>query len=111
MGEIRQAHLARTVRARDHGSRDPLTSTTATRCDLDHITPWPVGSTHAQNLITLSRSAHRAKTMRLARTELLDDGTYLWRTLTGRTYPTSPHNHHEHDSGRTALADPGPPPF
>ncbi|MBC7677741.1 MAG: HNH endonuclease, partial [Pseudorhodobacter sp.] len=51
----------------------------ARRTDLDHRTPWPRGSTSADNLQCLCRHHHRAK--HAVFTVLTDtDGTTIWIT-------------------------------
>jgi hypothetical protein len=51
----------------------------ARRTDLDHRTPWPRGSTSADNLQCLCRHHHRAK--HAVFTVLADtDGTTVWIT-------------------------------
>jgi hypothetical protein len=59
-------------------------------CDLDHIEPYvdegPPGQTHAHNLAPLCRRHHRCKTSGRWRYRRHDDGSYTWRSPTGRSY-------------------------
>ena len=55
--------LARYVRARDVTCRWPGCATPASRCDLDHTIPYPIGATSAANLVALCRRHHRLKTL------------------------------------------------
>ena len=56
------ASLARLVRARHPHCRFPGCRQPATRCDLDHATPWPHGPTTTDNLGPLCRRHHNLKT-------------------------------------------------
>ena len=60
----------------------------ATRCDLDHDTPWPRGPTSVHNLAPRCRRHHESKTRGLVHTELLPDGTVISTGLTGLTQTT-----------------------
>jgi hypothetical protein len=51
--------MQRFVRARDRRCRFPGCRAPATRCDLDHNQPWPLGATSADNLCCLCRHHHR----------------------------------------------------
>ncbi len=81
--------LARHVRTRDPLCNGPGCATASRSCDLDHAIPWPAGPTCAGNLRPLSRRCHRAKTLSW-RTERHPDGTTVWTSPTGRTYPVPP---------------------
>lgn len=56
------AALARLVRARQPECAFPGCRHDAQRCDLDHITAYPAGTTEADNLQPLCRRHHRLKT-------------------------------------------------
>lgn len=59
---IPPAAVARLVRAREPHCRFPGCRQPATRCDLDHTTPWPAGTTTPDNLGPLCRRHHQLKT-------------------------------------------------
>ena len=50
------------IEARDRTCRFPGCTRPATRCDLDHTTPYPHGQTNELNLTALCRHHHRLKT-------------------------------------------------
>ena len=82
------AALDRYVRARDRHCQFPTCRQPAHRGDLDHIIPFPLGPTTAENLTALCRRHHRLKQhpgWRLARGP---DGTLEWTTPTGHVLPT-----------------------
>jgi hypothetical protein len=67
----------------------------ATRCDVDHITPWPDGPTCSCNGQPLCRRDHRLKTTGLLHVQTSRDpahppGTLIWTTRTRRRYLTTP---------------------
>jgi hypothetical protein len=85
------AGLARTIRARDLTCRFPGCRTPATRCDLDHTTPWPTGDTSPQNLTALCRGHHDGKTKNRWNVTLdPTTATLTWTAPTGHTYTTHP---------------------
>ncbi|GGL42916.1 HNH endonuclease [Phycicoccus endophyticus] len=87
------ARLTRLVKARDGHCRFPGCHVAARFCDLDHVTPWPSGSTTATNLACLCRRHHRTK-QRPGWTARLDpDGTMTWTDPTGRQRTTHPVDH------------------
>ena len=59
-------------------------------CDLDHLEPYdeegPPGQTHPDNLAPLCRRHHRCKTSGRWRYRRNSDGSYTWRSPSGRTY-------------------------
>ncbi len=55
------AQLARLVRWRDQRCDGIGCSVPATRCELDHVVPWPSGQTSAANLRARSQRCHHAK--------------------------------------------------
>ena len=64
----------------------------ATRCDLDHETPWPRGETAVGNLHAKHRWHHNIKTDGIWTSRPVPDDGLEWTTLTGRTYTTHPKN-------------------
>ncbi|MGA8047934.1 MAG: HNH endonuclease signature motif containing protein [Dermatophilaceae bacterium] len=81
------------VRQRDGRCRFPGCSVAARQCDLDHVVPWPRGSTTATNLICLCRRHHRVKQRRRWRVRLLPDGTVEWTDPRGAVVRTEPVDH------------------
>jgi hypothetical protein len=105
------AALARTVRTR-HPRCDFLTcSTPARAADLEHDRPYREGGpTSAGNLSPRSRWCHRAK-QRGWRAGPLPDGTTVWLSPSGRTYPAQPQHAPPPPVPRGArLRPPEPPP-
>jgi hypothetical protein len=62
----------------------------ASRCDLDHDTPWPRGPTDVTNLGPRCRRQHEIKTRGLVGTRLHPDGSVQHTMLTGMTITTRP---------------------
>ena len=83
--------LADFVRSRDLTCRFPGCDQPATRCDLDHTVPYPLGPTHASNIKCLCRFHHLLKTFWGGWADRqLPDGTVIWMSPTGHTYTTHP---------------------
>ena len=82
--------LTALVKARDGRCRFPGCSVAARFCDLDHVRPWPVGSTAAHNLICLCRRHHRIKQAPGWRLRLRPDGVAEWTDPTGTVTATEP---------------------
>ncbi|MFQ6172480.1 HNH endonuclease signature motif containing protein [Oryzobacter sp. R7] len=82
--------LAALVRHRDGRCRFPGCSVAARYCDLDHVRPWPDGSTTASNLMCLCRRHHRVKQRPGWHVNLHPDGTVTWTDPTGRSRTTAP---------------------
>jgi hypothetical protein len=98
------AALDRYVRHRDRRCRFPGCRTRAARCDLDHTTPWPAGSTTATNLSCLCRHHHRLRHQAPGWTlHAHPDGALRWTTPTGQVRTTHPPDHDTSDTH-------GPPP-
>ena len=99
------------VRAVDGVCRAPGCQIPADRCDLDHLVPWPVGPTTADNAQSLSRGCHHSKTAGLWSAARAPDDGIRWTTLTGREYVTDPRDWREalHDPGASPPS-PAPPP-
>ncbi|WP_374970910.1 HNH endonuclease [Terrabacter sp. BE26] len=104
------------VQAVDGVCRGPGCEVLATRCDVDHETPWPSGETAVGNLFSKHRLHHNLKTERIwsSRAVTSSDGPLAggaleWTTLTGRAYLTRPKDWRE---GLAPPPDPAdPPPF
>jgi len=66
----------------------------ATRCDIDHVTPWPAGLTHVGNLSPKCREHHLLKTFWTGPGGWSDrqepDGTIVWTSPTGHHYRKPP---------------------
>ncbi len=86
--------LADFVRCRDLTCRFPGCDVPATKCDLDHTIPYPMGPTCGSNLKCLCRFHHLLKTFwsgpRGWRDRQLPDGTVIWTSPGGQTYTTQP---------------------
>ncbi|NNG40957.1 HNH endonuclease [Flexivirga sp. ID2601S] len=84
------AGLARFVRTRDQHCRFPGCTRPAWLCELDHVIPWPAGSTSADNLEALCKHHHRAKHETAWRVTMTADGLCTWVSPSGRRYLTHP---------------------
>ena len=107
--------LDRFIRHRDRRCRFPGCRARAHRCDLDHTTPWPHGTTTAANLCCLCRHHHRLSHQAPGwHLRTLPDGGLHWTTPTGQTLTTHPPSH-GHDADQLPTAPPsrapttGPP--
>jgi hypothetical protein len=105
--------LARHVRARDQICAFPGCRQPAQRCDLDHRTPFPHGSTCAANLGPLCRHHHRAKTEGGWSWRRDDDGVITWTAPTGHQYVTQTPRVLDCTTSPDAVAkaESEPPPF
>lgn len=84
--------LARLIRAREPYCRMP--GCRSTRTDLDHVVPFPKGSTVPENLGPLCRRHHRMKThtrwrQSVAESEGSDPTAWTWTSPSGITYQDS----------------------
>ncbi|MFN2536707.1 MAG: HNH endonuclease signature motif containing protein, partial [Mycobacteriales bacterium] len=79
--------LTELVKLRDQKCAGPGCSMPASRCDLDHHTPWPQGPTAEWNLKDNSRRCHQAKHHGWTQ-QLHPDGSSTWTSPTGSTYDT-----------------------
>jgi hypothetical protein len=91
------AALARHVRTRDVTCRFPGCSVPARECDLDHLIPFPVGPTSADNLHALCRRHHRLKHDDNWHVEALPDHGLRWTGPLGTTRDTWPDVDHAHE--------------
>jgi hypothetical protein len=96
--------LADLIRGRDVTCRFPGCRQPAHRCDVDHTTPYPAGSTSRDNLATICRHHHRLKHRAGWTLRQHAGGDLTWTSPTGRTYTTRPPRHPP--PGKTA-AHPG----
>jgi hypothetical protein len=87
------AGLADLVRARDGTCRFPGCRRSATRCELDHLVPFPDGPTSAGNLADECSRHHHLKHDTDWRVAALPDGALEWTSPTGATYRTYPRDH------------------
>ena len=78
------------VRARDGRCRFPGCTINARFCDLEHVTPWPLGPTHPANLMCLCRRHHRVKQTLRWRVRIDPDATVTWTDPTGTLRTTLP---------------------
>ncbi|MCU0277719.1 MAG: HNH endonuclease [Candidatus Nanopelagicales bacterium] len=81
--------LARRIRVRDRHCRFPGCRRPATRCDLDHVIPYPTGRTHEANLAALCRYHHRLKTHTPWQVRMLSGAILEWTSPRGQTFRTS----------------------
>ncbi|GAA5162684.1 HNH endonuclease signature motif containing protein [Ornithinimicrobium tianjinense] len=84
------------VRARDVMCRAPGCTNPSFFSDLDHVVPWPEGSTSADNLSTDCRRDHLLKTYDLLRCVLAETGWASWTSFFGRVYSTGPHDYRQY---------------
>ncbi|ACQ78413.1 HNH endonuclease [Beutenbergia cavernae DSM 12333] len=82
--------LARHVRARDRQCAVPGCTTPSDRCDLDHVIPFPLGPTTADNLAPLCRRHHLLKTHGGYALSREPDGAYRWSTPFGNENAAPP---------------------
>jgi hypothetical protein len=84
-------NLAAFIRARDLTCRHPGCNRPATRCEIDHVIPYPYGPTTASNLACLCTEHHLLKTFFPGWTYTLDpDGTAHWTDPDGHTTTSHP---------------------
>ena len=100
------------VKARDGRCRFPGCTINVRFCDLDHVIPWPLGPTHAANLICLCRRHHRIKQTLRWRVRIDPDASVTWTDPTGRLRATLPLDILQLDSSLEApvAASPKPKP-
>jgi hypothetical protein len=99
--------LADYIRARDRVCRFPTCQTPASRCDLDHQTPYPAGETKPDNLWTLCRRHHRLKDQHTGWTVVGDPTEKVtWTSPTGRTYDSYPYHYQDDDPVPIRVPEP-----
>ena len=84
------AALARHVRLRDGTCRFPGCTVPARECDLDHLIPFPQGSTSAENLHALCRRHHGLKHDDGWRVEAVERQGLRWTSPHGARATTYP---------------------
>jgi hypothetical protein len=84
------APLAEYIRERDQTCRFPGCQRTAQTCEIDHVIPWPTGTTSKNNLACLCLFHHRLKTFGNWKLKLNADGSCTWTSPTGRQWITRP---------------------
>ncbi|MHA7181008.1 HNH endonuclease signature motif containing protein [Arthrobacter sp. MDB2-24] len=84
------ADLKKWLRVRDRTCRHPGCNTPASRCELDHTTPWSHhGTTAHNNLSHLCRKHHMLKTEGIWHYTQPTPGTITATSPAGRTYTTA----------------------
>ncbi|MGY4720814.1 HNH endonuclease signature motif containing protein [Naumannella huperziae] len=88
----------------------PWCAKNSLRADIDHITPWPNGPTHTDNLAPLCRRHHRLKTHTGWTYHRNPDGSYTWTSPHGWTLTRDPSGTHpgQPPQSRPDLPPPGP---
>ena len=87
------------VRATWITSAGPGSQVFADRCDLDHVTPHPVGPTSVDNLLPEDRTWHVAKTKTSLTVTIDDDGSARWNTPLGQTRTVTPYDYLMREQG------------
>ncbi|HEX5496121.1 MAG TPA: HNH endonuclease signature motif containing protein, partial [Mycobacteriales bacterium] len=86
------------VKTRDGSCRFPGCTTSTRFCDLDHVTAWPTGPTHPDNLACLCRRHHRIKQRPGWHAVLHPDAAMTWTDPTGTRRTTTPADHLQLDT-------------
>ncbi len=102
------AEMVSHVQAVDGTCRGPGCEVLASRCDIDHETPWPQGQTRVGNLSAKHRRHHNLKTAGLWKSRRGPDDEVEWRTFAGRRYFTLPKDWLS-ATRREPEPDPAPP--
>jgi len=84
------AALDRHVRLRDGTCRFPGCAVPAAECDLDHLVPFPIGPTSADNLHSLCRRHHGLKHEGGWRVEATSGSTLRWTSPQGASALSHP---------------------
>lgn len=88
------AALDRHVRLRDGTCRFPGCSVPAEECDLDHLVPFPLGPTSAENLHALCRRHHGLKHEGGWRVEATPGSGLRWTSPQGASAVSHPDDNH-----------------
>ena len=81
------------VRASYVFSAGPGSKILATRCDIDHVTPAPVGPTVIGNLAPFDRTWHDGKTKRHVQVTVDETGRVYLTTATGQSRTVTPYDY------------------
>jgi hypothetical protein len=84
--------LRENIQERDQTCRFPGCERKATACEIDHVIPWPIGTTSKDNCACLCAFHHRLKTFGNWKLALAADGTCTWTSPVGLQYLTRPPN-------------------
>ncbi|OYO14665.1 hypothetical protein CGZ94_08835 [Enemella evansiae] len=100
--------LAQRVKLRDRYVMFPRSNRSAfgRGIDLDHTIPAPEGPTSSDNLGSLNRASHRARTHAGFRVEQPSPGVFHWRTPAGQEAWVSRHGTWEHPPPDRLINDP-----
>jgi hypothetical protein len=82
--------LRENIQERDQTCRFPGCERKATACEIDHVIPWPIGTTSKDNCACLCAFHHRLKTFGNWKLKLDADGTCTWTSPVGLQYITRP---------------------
>jgi hypothetical protein len=82
--------LREVVQERDQTCRFPGCQRKATSCEIDHVIPWPTGTTSKNNLACLCSYHHRLKTFGGWKLTLDTNGACTWTSPAGLQYVTRP---------------------
>jgi hypothetical protein len=82
--------LRENVQERDQTCRFPGCERKATACEIDHVIPWPVGTTSIDNCACLCAFHHRLKTFGGWKLKLDANGACTWTSPAGLQYVTRP---------------------
>ncbi len=88
------AALDRHVRLRDGTCRFPGCAVPAAECDLDHLVPFPLGPTSAENLHALCRRHHGLKHEGGWRVEAISGSGLRWTSPQGASAVSHPDDNH-----------------
>ncbi|WP_433558594.1 DUF222 domain-containing protein [Pseudonocardia xinjiangensis] len=95
------------LRARDVHCRSPICRRRAIDAELDHVVPYPQGTTSADNMAACCSHDHHMKHAPGWQVRIHDDGGLEWTTPTGHRYLSHPYDYRP-DTG-SARAQPAPP--
>lgn len=99
------AALADFVRARDVHCRSPICRRRALDAELDHIVPYPVGTTSEPNMAGYCGHDHHRKHAPDWQVVVGSDGALEWITPTGHRYTSQPYDYRQLDDQRRLNDD------
>lgn len=88
--------MRRQVIATDLLSRFPGSRILAANSELDHVIPWPVGTTCELNLAALDQGNHQTKTLKLLRVAINESRDLTFTTLLGQRASTRAHDYRQY---------------